>query len=267
MKWIFPVLLAISTALASAAHAALVPATVRVHKDTIFYDGDIIDESVRELIALYDHQKIKPTLITIRSPGGDAGAGLDFGEFVHAHRLSVRVMDYCMSSCANYVFPAAIRKQLSRDAVVVWHGGVNSMQFGVKDIEGKVVASFRCQSPDTCAEEFAKRITAEYPCSNKSDCAAERARLEAANVVRIRALAKRENEFFDAIGIDKTIVVYGQEVAKCNCNWTFRVEDLSHFKVNDVVVEKERGWYDWSWKSSIFQASLKRRVVVLAVQK
>ncbi len=85
----------------------------------IYYDGDIEFPSVNKFKALYD-PSIKT--VVIKSWGGEVEAGIDFGLFIHKHKLNVHVKDYCFSSCANYVFPAGETKYLDKNSLVGWHG-------------------------------------------------------------------------------------------------------------------------------------------------
>jgi hypothetical protein len=62
------------------------------------------------------------TRLVITSGGGLVDAAIDLGEAVHARELDVEVPTACMSSCANYVVPAARRKLLGRPGAVAWHG-------------------------------------------------------------------------------------------------------------------------------------------------
>src|SRR5215831_1489242 len=119
--------------LIAASAAAADKADIKMRSDDIFFDAAITKENVANFIALYEAQKGKPTLLTIQSKGGDAEAGMNFGEFIFNHGLSVRVLNYCFSSCANYVFPAGRTKYLTKHALVAWHGSATSQQFSVGD--------------------------------------------------------------------------------------------------------------------------------------
>lgn len=60
----------------------------------------------------------------VRSAGGDANVALDIAEdWLDRGLMRVIVWDYCMSSCANWLFLAAEEKIQSGDNVVTWHGG------------------------------------------------------------------------------------------------------------------------------------------------
>ena len=87
------------------------------------YIGPINQQANQQLIALYDSLAAKPAVLSIRSPGGEVNAGMDLGGWVRAHKLDVRVMEFCLSSCANYVFPAGIKKIVSNFAMIGYHGG------------------------------------------------------------------------------------------------------------------------------------------------
>jgi len=267
MKYAQWLTLVLATALSSSALAAMKEPDLSVHKDTLFYDGQITKEGVKRFIALYDKQKTKPTLITIRSKGGDAESGMDFGDFVRAQQLSVRVMDYCISSCANYIFPAAKTKRLAKDAVIAWHGAVNSGQFNFKPEDGSKIQNFRCQTRETCHAEMARHMAETHPCAKPETCAEEREKLATHALAIFEGLAKREQAFFESIGVDGLVTLYGQDVVKCRCNWTFSVEDMRHFNINDVAVEDADGWHDWSWSASLIHAAIKRQVVILALPK
>ena len=67
-------------------------------------------------------QQTGVTRLVITSGGGLVDPALDLAEAVHARELDVEVPTACMSSCANYVVPAARRKLLGRPGAVAWHG-------------------------------------------------------------------------------------------------------------------------------------------------
>ena len=61
--------------------------------------------------------------VVVSSEGGSALAGMAIGLLIQREGLNVRVEGYCVSSCANYIFPAGREKIISRDALIVFHGG------------------------------------------------------------------------------------------------------------------------------------------------
>lgn len=92
----------------------------------IIYSGEINYEKVRQVIALYQRKD----RLKIRSPGGDLYAGMMLGNFINRHKMSVEVIDFCISSCANYVFLSAYNKILNPNSLVIFHGGPKQANFG-----------------------------------------------------------------------------------------------------------------------------------------
>jgi hypothetical protein len=121
----FAALLYLSVLAAAGAHAADRP-QVFVDRNELHYVGLLDEEANKRLFALYDNLKEKPAVLSIRSAGGPVRTGMALGQWVHAHKLDVKVMEYCLSSCANYVFPAGVRKIVSNVAVIGFHGGAES---------------------------------------------------------------------------------------------------------------------------------------------
>lgn len=130
----FVTLLAASfTALSSAAQVDTTQ--VFVSNDQLEYVGDLDGAANQRLFDLYEKMTTKPTVLSIRSLGGEVNTGMALGTWVHAHQLDVRVMEFCLSSCANYVFTAARNKVVSNFAVVGYHGGpgdINKTRFDAK---------------------------------------------------------------------------------------------------------------------------------------
>ena len=91
-------------------------------QNVLVYRGSISAALNQEIFSAFDSAEIKPERLVISSPGGDVQAGIELGEWIHQHKLNVEVADLCASSCANYVFPAANKKYLRKDSVLIWHG-------------------------------------------------------------------------------------------------------------------------------------------------
>lgn len=104
------------------AASASADAPTRVYKDgdTIVYTGPLSDAANQQVAALLD---ARTATLRISSRGGEILLGMDLGELVFSHRLDVEVAEHCLSSCANYVFPAGRMKILGRHSQLGWHGG------------------------------------------------------------------------------------------------------------------------------------------------
>jgi hypothetical protein len=210
---------------------------IELREGMLYYDGKITAAAAKRLIALYETQEIKPALLRIRSQGGDINAGMDMGEFVHRNQIAVHVVDYCFSSCANYVFTAGKHKVLSPGALVAWHGSAIQKVWGLNRASRKRLKdNYVCKSQETCDSELAEieeKLLQEHG-----------AKLAVSKV--------RQRAFFDSIGVDDTVTVYGQDVANCKCVWTFSIDDMRHFNIHDV--REEQGWFlpQFSWRAWLY---------------
>ena len=90
----------------------------------IEYSGSITEAKNDVAFALYDNAPLKPKRLVISSPGGAVEYGIQLGEWIINNQLDVEVADYCMSSCANYVFLAGNKKILGKHSFIGFHGGL-----------------------------------------------------------------------------------------------------------------------------------------------
>jgi len=166
--------------------ALLVPAAawadtdtlVYLQKEEIAYVGELSAAANKQVIEVYERADPKPKWLAIRSGGGEIGVGMALGEWIADHNLGVRVLEYCLSSCANYVFTAAHKRVVSNFAVIGYHGGANS-------------ATFANELPPSASSE-------------------ERLASSDALDAYIAKVAPREHLFFDKLGINPRIVLLGQ---------------------------------------------------------
>ena len=182
------------------------------------YVGPITEKANQQLTALYDGLADKPAVLSIRSPGGGVNAGMDLGSWVRAHKLNVRVMEFCISSCANYVFPAGTKKIVSNFAMIGYHGGPGS---AVK------------LSLDEHAQKVYDALSAEE---------------QKAFMTQIAGISsqggRREAQYFQQLGVRADITSLGQnqrydQFVKANPNaagWTYSLEDFARLGVRDISV-------------------------------
>lgn len=97
----------------------------RTENGEIVYFGPIDQERVDKAISLYQ----PGDRLLIRSSGGDLDAGMMFGNFINKRNMSVEIVDYCISSCANYIFLAGSTKILNTNSLVIFHGGPKQANF------------------------------------------------------------------------------------------------------------------------------------------
>ena len=68
------------------------------------------------------------TRLLISSDGGEVDAAIKLALWVFENQIDIEVRDYCLSSCANYVFTAAKNKTIHPGAVVAWHGNYHHLK-------------------------------------------------------------------------------------------------------------------------------------------
>lgn len=198
--------------LAETAYDGTKEAEISKKGSEIYYDGNIEFPSVNKFKALYD-PSIKT--VVIKSRGGDVAAGMDFGLFIHKHKLNVHVKDYCFSSCANYVFPAGETKYLDKDSQVGWHGSTfqTAESFELPDFAKKANATIEPPLPEAREMELKfytklgvepltpiyglDRHTVDYP-----DCAGWTYSLAAMKQLNIRNIVLNDKVWEPANSID-----------------------------------------------------------------
>ena len=189
------------------------PATsVSAQADTIVYSGDISDTANEAVLSLLKMHPQTFTMLAITSPGGEVNAGMDLGDMVFSHQLSVKIEDYCLSSCANYVFTAASQHHISNRAVIGFHGGVTGMENSFDNVVLTMPESQRAA---------AKATFANY----------------------IQSAIERQQRFFEKIGVDPVITTLGQapiydqyEASKAYVGWYYSIDDLYTLGVKHIEV-------------------------------
>lgn len=212
---------ALSLALANPAQAAADPPAARVFIDNgeLNYVGSLSDEANRQAFALFDRAQPKPTILSIRSKGGPTGAGMELGRWVHAKGLTVKVMEYCFSSCANYVFTAAPRKVVSNFAVVGYHGGLSSTSFELDDAQEAMLEAMPPEQRELVRAKLVQALRQE-----------------------LAPQAQAERGFFALIGVEQRITTLGQlledKLAKDpkSIGWTYSEADFAKLGVRQIRV-------------------------------
>jgi hypothetical protein len=172
-----------------------------------YYSGSISTEENQRFFSVVAGRPVKRLVIT--SSGGEVEAGIALGTWVFEHRLDVEVPEYCLSSCANYVFPAANRKFIASGAVVAWHGNYHHLK-----------------ETGLWTEDIAVRMQ-RY--SEDAATAREQARAEMERLVRL------EQDFFIRIGVDQYLCWAGKMPPYNAPNYYFlSPEDMAGFGVTKV---------------------------------
>ncbi|MDH3888452.1 MAG: hypothetical protein OEU78_08120 [Gammaproteobacteria bacterium] len=172
-----------------------------------YYSGPISAEQNQRLLEVVQGKVVKRLVIT--SSGGEVEAGITLGLWVFNHRLNLEVQEYCLSSCANYVFPSGHHKFIDAGAVVAWHGNYNHLK-----------------QTGLWQDDIASRMV-----RHNEDAATARIQLRE-DVERLVGL---ESDFFERIGVNEYLCWIGKAPPYNAPNYYFLSrEDMAHFGVTHV---------------------------------
>jgi hypothetical protein len=182
-------------------------ADIGVAAGSAYYTGPISAEQNQRLFKAVHGEGV--TRLVIISTGGDVEAGIALGLWVFDHRLDVVVPEYCLSSCANYVFPAGRHKSIGAGAVVAWHGNYNHLkQTGLW--QDDIAARMERHGEDAVT---ARRQVRE----------------------EMERLVGLERDFFTHIGVDEYLCWIGKMPPHNAPNYYFLSrQDMARFGVNRV---------------------------------
>lgn len=101
---------------------------IRVAGSTLCFSADIDRDSATRVEALMAGRGLGAIVIT--SDGGEVMAALRLARAIRARGLLLVVKGHCISSCANFLFPAARSKAVAANSLLVFHGGIAPGAFG-----------------------------------------------------------------------------------------------------------------------------------------
>ena len=187
--------------------------------NSFYYEGEITDAKNQAFFKEYSKGHIGRLRIT--SAGGEIGAGMSLGQFVYEKSITVEVDDYCMSSCANYVFTAALRKEIDNTDIIGLHGGALSLKKNVHYSEDLKL-------------EIEKFI-------NTCDLSEQGKLLKDSLFVLSDSYIEAECQFYQMIGVSNLMVLIGDLYAQDNnldiLYWQYSIPSLSLLGVSNVYVQ------------------------------
>lgn len=184
-------------ALGASAQAQSPPATVERVGDAVVFRGRIDAASAARFQELLREAAI--TRVVITSQGGLVGPALDMAQALFERGLDVEVPQACLSSCANYVFPAGRHKRLGHARAVGWHGNMTH------------VLHLHQSGRESWSE---------------------------AEIQEARLLARREQAFFRRIGVNGFVCWFGK-IAPHDVQefYALTPRDMARFGIAGVVVD------------------------------
>ncbi len=93
---------------------------VEMTDGTVCFHGLITPQSSNKFLELATSDT---DVLVISSNGGDVSEAIKMANRMVDLKMSVVVVGWCMSSCANYIFPAARQKYVMPRSYIGWHGG------------------------------------------------------------------------------------------------------------------------------------------------
>lgn len=175
------------------------------------YVSEISKENNATFFSSIKNRMIKK--LRVNSSGGDVEAAIKLARWIYNNKVDIEVIEYCLSSCANYLFTAAFHKTILPGAIVAWHGNYHHLkQTGLwrDDIQTRM------------------KRTGE-------------SRVQARTHVlqQVNHLVKLEQSFFKEIGVDEKVCWIGKIPPYNVKNYYFlSVSDMHRFGVRNVILTK-----------------------------
>ena len=186
--------------------------------DTVVYRGRLTDNGLDALRNVGNEPAIRTLLID--STGGDFVTGMDFGNWVVDRALDVTVDLICLSSCANYIFPAAGKKKILPGAVVAWNG--SAKQAGLLDrldqtAEAEIATRALTPGQRRAAVKLAHQANLEY----------------------LTRTIREQDEFFYGIGVDEYVTRIGNDKYGVRGFFYLSVADMAEFGIENVSAAED----------------------------
>ncbi len=100
----------------------------RTDRTTVTFEGNIEPDEYSRFEKVFDREV--ETLI-VNSGGGETMAAIKIAKKVYDQKIDVIVRETCLSSCANYIFPAGSRRIID-NGIVGFHGNMQACFGGSK---------------------------------------------------------------------------------------------------------------------------------------
>jgi hypothetical protein len=104
---------------------------IKLSLDTISFKGNIEADEVQKFQAVFSDDIKK---IIVDSGGGRTIVGLQIGQMLVGKNIEVEVNGTCMSSCANYIFAAGV-KRIINNGIVGFYGNLRAFVKSLLNME------------------------------------------------------------------------------------------------------------------------------------
>lgn len=189
---------------------------ISIKGPNLVYEGILSADGFDQIKIKTKNNKQKIKWLYIDSPGGEINVSMDIGLWVFNNHMNVKVHNVCLSSCANYIFPAGEKKIIERNSIVAWHG--SATQDSLNDLPLDQVEELLDSIEDPNEKELQRKKIVE----------------DHANY--IARMKQKQAIFFKTIGVDQSITIIGQS-EKYNVKnfWAISVKDMAKFGITNVT--------------------------------
>ncbi|MFT4584603.1 MAG: hypothetical protein ACI8XZ_004367 [Gammaproteobacteria bacterium] len=197
-------------------------------ESAIHYRGPITKAGTKDLRITYSSARDPIQWLEITSNGGEVNASMDLGDWVYANNINVRVIDHCLSACANYVFPAGSIKAIEPGAIVAWHGSA-------------------IQSEEKSRKEISTVIERDVlPGTPQSDRAVLKTRLLDDTLAYLHASWARQAQFFAKIDVDERLTTIGEDHKDVRDFWFLSPAAMKRLGLRSVIAPPDYSATDTS---------------------
>ena len=173
---------------------------------TLYFNGEISTEKVREAIELANVQPDGVVSLMIDSDSGEYRAAMEFGRWLYNNQVHLIVNGTCASACANYVLTAAPSTLVMKGSEVLWFGGAMKDEWDTDGFDQEEL------------EQWQQSLT---------------------------LWRQHEDAFFALVAVNPKITMLGhlnkrEKLQKAGCDtskaaWMYRIDDMQKLGLNNIV--------------------------------
>lgn len=181
-----------------------------INTATYFYE--INEENNAKYFSSIKNREIKK--LRVNSSGGGVEAAIKLARWIYINKVDIEVVEYCLSSCANYLFTAAFHKIILPGAIVAWHGNYHHLK-----------------QTGLWKDDILVRM-------KRTGENREKARMHI--LQQVNHLIELEQSFFKEIGVDEKICWIGKMPLYSVRNYYFlSVSDMNRFGAKNITLIKD----------------------------
>ncbi|UTZ27886.1 hypothetical protein HB761_14790 [Vibrio campbellii] len=173
---------------------------------TLYFNGEISTEKVREAIELANVQPDGVVALMIDSDSGEYRPAMELGRWLYNNQVHLIVNGTCASACANYVLTAAPSTLVMKGSEVLWFGGAMKDEWDTDGFDQEEL------------EQWQQSLT---------------------------LWRQHEDAFFALVAVNPKITMFGhlnkrEKLQKAGCDtskaaWMYHIDDMQKLGLNNIV--------------------------------